>query len=130
MKKALIIDDNADNLKILSQLLVLAGVSYTAIQDPTTILEKPGLLNNVDIVFLDLEMPRLNGYELFPIIRDQIGVLIPIVACTIYTNEIDVARDIGFHSFLGKPLQADRFADQIHRILNGEPVWDLGGITG
>jgi two-component system cell cycle response regulator DivK len=34
------------------------------------------------------------------------------------------ARESGFDGFLGKPLDPDRFPEQIRRILNNEPVWE------
>jgi two-component system cell cycle response regulator DivK len=39
---------------------------------------------------------------------------------------MDRARAAGFDGFLGKPLDPDRFPDQIQKILNGQPVWELG----
>jgi two-component system cell cycle response regulator DivK len=39
---------------------------------------------------------------------------------------MEKARAAGFDGFLGKPLDPDRFPDQIRRILGGEEVWDLG----
>ena len=42
---------------------------------------------------------------------------------TVHVSEIGVARDLGFHSFLGKPLDVDKFPEQLKRILNDEPVW-------
>jgi len=38
---------------------------------------------------------------------------------------IDVARRAGFDSFIGKPLDLRGFPDQIRRILNGQPVWEV-----
>jgi len=35
------------------------------------------------------------------------------------------AREANFDGFIGKPLDPDRFPDQIQRILSGDPVWDL-----
>ncbi len=35
------------------------------------------------------------------------------------------AREAGFDGFLGKPIDPDRFPDQIAAILQGKPVWDL-----
>jgi two-component system, cell cycle response regulator DivK len=35
------------------------------------------------------------------------------------------AKSSGFDGFLGKPLDPDRFPDQIRRILAGEPVWEF-----
>jgi two-component system cell cycle response regulator DivK len=35
------------------------------------------------------------------------------------------ARNSGFDGFLGKPLDPDRFPDQIRNILAGEPIWEM-----
>jgi two-component system cell cycle response regulator DivK len=35
------------------------------------------------------------------------------------------ARTAGFDGFLGKPLDPDRFPDQVHRILAGDAVWEI-----
>jgi len=35
------------------------------------------------------------------------------------------ARASGFDGFLGKPIDPDRFPDQITRILTGESVWEM-----
>jgi two-component system cell cycle response regulator DivK len=35
------------------------------------------------------------------------------------------AKSSGFDGFLGKPLDPDKFPDQIRRILNGEAVWEF-----
>ncbi len=35
------------------------------------------------------------------------------------------AREAGFDGFIGKPLDPDRFPDQIKKILGGEAVWSL-----
>src|SRR4051812_45848770 len=106
---AMIIDDNATNLKILSQLLSMQGVTNTALQDATKIGEALKGLDRLDVIFLDLEMPRIDGYRVLGILRDDLGITVPIVACTVHTGEITTARDLGFHSFLGKPLHADKF---------------------
>jgi two-component system cell cycle response regulator DivK len=31
----------------------------------------------------------------------------------------------GFDGFIGKPLNPDKFPEQIHKVLSGEKVWDL-----
>ena len=45
-----------------------------------------------------------------------------------YEDQLAVARraeECGFDGFLGKPLDPDRFPDQIRRVLKGEPVWEI-----
>ncbi len=127
---ALVVDDNEFNLKVLARLLGAAGATYTIVQDPTRIEGILQTIEKLDIIFLDLEMPEINGYELLPILRKRLGTAIPIVACTVHTGEMKTAHDLGFHSFLGKPLHVDRFNDQLSRILSGEPVWDTGAVSG
>jgi two-component system cell cycle response regulator DivK len=39
--------------------------------------------------------------------------------------QIDKAKAAGFNGFLGKPLNLDRFPDQMKNILSGLPVWEL-----
>jgi CheY-like chemotaxis protein len=79
----------------------------------------------IDVVFLDLEMPGANGYQVLEKLRaDPRFQSVPVVAYTVHVSEISVAHEQGFHSFLGKPLDADRFPDQLARILSGESVWE------
>jgi two-component system cell cycle response regulator DivK len=40
-------------------------------------------------------------------------------------EQLQKARTAGFDGFIGKPLDPDRFPDQIRSILSGQPVWVL-----
>lgn len=123
-KRALIIDDNADNVGVLAEMLMLEDLEYVAIQNPRQINDIIAQDAKFDIVFLDLEMPHINGYEMLEILKgDARFENVPIVAYTVHVSEIGVAREMGFHSFLGKPLDADLFPQQLQRILNGEHIW-------
>lgn len=122
---ALIIDDNAGNVKVLGGLLSLEGISYTQVREPSQLPDILPELHPVDVVFLDLEMPDLNGYEVLRLIQEQAAFQdVPVVAHTVHINEINTARDLGFHSFISKPIKAERFPDQLARILRGERVWE------
>ncbi len=121
---ALIIDDDAYSLHVMERLLDQEDISYTAVADPTRLEDLLQTLDAVDIVFLDLEMPKLDGYEVLGILKKHLDAKVPIVACTVHTAEINNTRRQGFFSFVAKPLDLDRFSDQLHRILNGIPVWE------
>lgn len=121
---ALIIDDDAYSIHIMQRLLDQEDISYTAIPDPTQLESVLQTLERVDIVFLDLEMPKRDGYEVLAYLRQHIDARVPIVACTVHTAEIGNTRRQGFFSFVAKPLDQDRFSDQLHRILNGISVWE------
>ncbi len=121
---ALVIDDNTNNIGVLAELLRLEGVKVTTIQNPLKIdeaLEQP-----VDIIFLDLEMPEMDGYEVLGHFKADARLAgVPVVAYTVHVSEMITARQMGFHSFLGKPLDADKFPKQLERILQGERVWSM-----
>ena len=121
---ALIIDDDAYSIHVMERLLDQEDISYTAVADPTRLEGILQTLDTVDIVFLDLEMPKLDGYEVLAILKTHLTASVPIVACTVHTAEINNTRRKGFFSFVAKPLDLDRFSDQLHRILSGIPVWE------
>ncbi|HLY27648.1 MAG TPA: response regulator [Aggregatilineales bacterium] len=120
---ALIIDDNLQNLKVLAQLLSKQNITCTEIADTRKLPTMLDDLQHVSVVFLDLEMPSLNGYNTKEMLRSHFGN-IPIIAYTVHVSEINVVRDAGFDGFLGKPVDTARFPEQLARILRGEPVWD------
>lgn len=123
-KHALIIDDDAYNVYIMERLLDRENISYTAVTDTANLELTLSNLGKVDIVFLDLEMPKRDGYELKRVLSDYVKDGVPIVACTVHTAEIRNTRSLGFSSFIAKPLDMERFPDQLRRIFEGEPVWE------
>jgi two-component system cell cycle response regulator DivK len=122
---ALIIDDNANNIEVLEGLLAEQGIFVYTSQDPTRVDAELQKLDGVDVVFCDLEMPKVDGFQLLPMLRRQLGSSVPIIAYTVHLSEIDTARKVGFDGFLGKPLDADRFPELLKRILNGQSIWEL-----
>lgn len=124
MTHALIIDDDPQNVEVLARLLAMNGVTYTAILDGSELESSLFGVEQIDVIFLDLELPRQNGYDVYADLRSRLGETPPIVACTVHSNEISVTRQMGFDGFISKPIHPGRFPSQLAHILNGEPVWD------
>ncbi len=125
MSHVLIIDDDEVNVDILVRLLEPMNVSSTIVLEPQhieTALQDSPLL---DMVFLDLEMPVLDGYEVFAELKDRYGLTTPIIAYTVHTSESANAARLGFDGFIAKPLDADQFPALFQRLLNGERVWNV-----
>jgi CheY-like chemotaxis protein len=121
---ALIIDDNMESIEVLARLLAANDVTHTAVQDTSEVENVLQHMPEVDVIFLDLEMPKRNGYEIFEILRHNLGNVAPIVACTVHSNEIATTREVGFNGFIAKPLDPKVFARHLSQILNGKAVWD------
>jgi CheY-like chemotaxis protein len=123
-KHALIIDDDAYNVYVMERFLDKESISYTAITETTKLETLLPQLQQVDLVLLDLEMPKRDGYEVMLMLRQHLDSQVPIIACTVHTAEINRTRRFGFSGFIAKPLDMDRFSEQVRRILSGEPIWE------
>lgn len=124
-KHALIIDDNASNMNVLVRLLDKQEVSSTKVIDPKQLKNALQSIGHVDVVFLDLEMPMIDGFQVFDQLKSDTRFdNTPIIAYTVHVSELNEAHKYGFDGFLGKPLDSDRFPGQLRRIFNGEGVWE------
>ncbi len=123
--RALIIEDEQTSIDVLRNLLDQLEVETSVIWGGPDISEAISRTARPDVIFLDLEMPGLNGYEVLDLLRDDAefdGV--PIVAYTTHLSHMNNARNAGFDGFLGKPLHRAEFAEQLGRILDGDDVWE------
>lgn len=123
MPHALIIDDTPANITIMTRLLADAQFTYTAVSDLDSLHQAVQHLDRLDIVFTDLNLDGMTGYDVLAMLR-QYEIAVPIVACSVYTDEIIRAREMGFTSFIGYPLKMGQFINQVERILAGQAVWE------
>lgn len=125
--QALIIDDNELNSEVLATLLdSSSGIESIRLTAPSKIPATLRGLNNLRVIFLDLELPNYNGYQIHQDLRANAALNdVPIIAYTVHTNQVETIRQAGFDGLLAKPLNPSRFPDQIQRILNGKTVWEL-----
>lgn len=122
---ALIIDDNQLNGEVLTVILQNENVNVTTVSLPRNLPEVIKEIPRIDIVFLDLEFPNDDGFELLQSLRTYETLTdVPIVAYTVHTSEIERARQAGFDGFIGKPIDTRRFPEQLARLLSGEAVWE------
>ena len=84
-------------------------------------------LPQLDLILMDIRLPYEDGYQALRKIRGHPRLTSTrVVAVTAEASEEEMgkAQSAGFDGFLGKPLDPDRFPEQIRRILEGEPVWE------
>jgi chemosensory pili system protein ChpA (sensor histidine kinase/response regulator) len=105
-RRLLLVDDSVSVRKAVGQMLGRHGYQVTAVADGEEALEALRL-GSFDAVLTDLEMPRLNGYELIEEIRrGPRGGELPIVVITTRAGgkHIDLARRLGATACFGKPF--------------------------
>jgi two-component system cell cycle response regulator DivK len=125
----LVVEDNVSNFLLMARLLGILGVHCEWKTSGYEVVEYADTLPRVDLILMDIRLPYEDGYEALRKLRSSSTLRsVPVVAVTAYANEeqLSRARTAGFDGFLGKPLDPDRFPDQVQRILAGEPVWEVG----
>ena len=107
--KVLLVEDNAINQEVASMMFERAGVEVEIANNGKEGLEKylskPSLYN---IIFMDLHMPIMNGYEAAKTIRDH-DKNIPIIALSAaaMSEDIQKAKESGMNEHLSKPIDTD-----------------------
>jgi two-component system, cell cycle response regulator DivK len=121
MKTALIIEDNPDNMVLITRFLEKFG--YRAIQASTGMEGfEMALQKRPDFIILDIQLPDIEGTEVLRKIRSsEIGNSIPVIAMTSYAMSGDRERLLaaGCNGYIEKPIDPERVISQIRR-LTGE----------
>jgi CheY-like chemotaxis protein len=79
-----------------------------------------------DVIFLDIQIRPLNGYEILSQLRaDPAYQSVKVIALTASVMVQDVARlqETGFDGLIGKPVAHKIFPRLLNDIFAGEPVW-------
>ena len=124
----LVVEDNVSNFVLIARMLGYLGIHCEWKTSGYEVVEYADTLPRLDLILMDIRLPYEDGYGALKKIRQSERLKeTPIVAVTTEANseQIKKARAAGFDGFLGKPLDPDRFPDQIRQILKGEAVWEL-----
>jgi two-component system cell cycle response regulator DivK len=126
----LVVEDNLQNLVLIARLLAFIGVHrYEWKASGWQVLEFADTMPRVDLVLMDIHLPYEDGYDALAKLRsDRRFAETRVVAVTADANpaSMEKAKEAGFDGFLGKPIDPDRFPDQIISVLQGNQVWELG----
>ncbi len=119
----LLAEDVEINREIVLTLLEPTGLGIDCAENGKEALrlfiDKPG---HYDMIFMDVQMPEMDGYEATRRIRALGGaeaMNIPIVAMTanVFSEDIEKCKLAGMNDHLGKPLDIDAVMEKLHRYL-------------
>jgi chemosensory pili system protein ChpA (sensor histidine kinase/response regulator) len=119
-KFAIVVDDSITVRRVTQRLLERNGMRVLTAKDGVDALSL--LQEHVpDIILLDIEMPRMDGYEVAAHVRNDPRLRhVPIVMITSRVSEKHRARaiELGVDDYLGKPYQETQLLDAIDPLVN------------
>ena len=119
-KEVLIIDDSNTSLVLLESLLKRYGykvISASNGMQGLDLLKK----NTPDLIFLDLKMPVLDGFEFLEKVRkngDYINIPIVILSAATDSESIKRGVELGVTDYLSKPLDPEKVIELTKSILS------------
>ncbi len=118
---ALLVDDELTTLEVGCFMLEALGFQVHRASDGVEALE---LLRRttVDLVLIDLMMPRMNGVETFREMR-RLGIDTPVILSSAFAEEEagDYVRRDGFDDFIQKPYRMKELDDRVRRVVGRYP---------
>ncbi len=124
----LVVEDNVANFVLIARMLSYIGIETKWKTSGYEVVEFADTLPKIDLILMDIRLPYEDGYEALKKLRASErwkDVSVVAVTAEASVEQMRKAKEAGFDGFIGKPLDPDRFPDQIRRILAGEDVWEL-----
>ena len=114
--KILVVDDQDPNVLLLEKMLLGGGYrAITCTTDPTRVCELH-LLNHYDLILLDLQMPRMDGFEVMENLKQiESGGYLPVLVITAQSDHKVRALKAGAKDFVSKPFD---LAEVLLRVYN------------
>jgi CheY-like chemotaxis protein len=118
------VEDNDLNSEIASEIIGMTGASVEIVENGREAVERieNASDNWYDIVFMDVQMPVMNGYEATAAIRALPGRRgqIPIIAMTAnaFAEDVQLAKNTGMDEHIAKPLDFEKLNTVMEKYLN------------
>jgi len=124
----LVVEDNVPNFVLIARLLAYMGIQRCEWKTSGwQVVEFADTLPRIDLILMDIRLPYEDGFQALEKVREHPRLkdtLVVAVTAEGTVEQMNRAKTAGFDGFLAKPLDPDRFPEQIRRVLNGEPVWE------
>ncbi len=116
-KHILLVEDDYSSRILLEKVLVYHGATVKAVDNGEQAIAYILGENHVDLVILDIRLPRMDGYTVFNKIK-EFSPSIPVFAQTayIYSNEPENVIALGFDEYFSKPIDINLLLNKISAI--------------
>lgn len=126
--RILVAEDDKFHRELTARLLRGRGYEVTTVQDGEEAV-RSALEQLPDLVVLDVNMPRLDGYEVARLLRRApLTAAVPIVFLTSRAQDLDylIGFEAGANHYLTKPVDSPLLLKTVDCALRGEEVTDDG----
>ena len=122
-KRILLAEDNELNREIATEIIGMTGVTIDSAENGKIAVEKVMEAPEkwYDLIFMDIQMPIMNGYEATAAIRALAGSRgkVPIIAMTAnaFAEDVQLAKNTGMNEHIAKPLDLNKLNDVLKQWL-------------
>ena len=122
MMKIMLVEDNEINIEVAKELLSVVGIQVEMAMNGQlavdAVMEKES--GYFDLIFMDIQMPVMNGYEASKAIRASGRAdleKIPIVAMTAdaFADDIRKSEEAGMNDHISKPVDIERLEEALKK---------------
>jgi len=124
--KALILENNPINAELLIEILSQIGVESKVLYSSTSlfdVLEQ----ENFDLIFIDVLMPFMNGYEVLEALsKNPVSQDIPVIFLSAMSDTKDIVKglELGCYDYITKPYRAEELQAKVKNILKLKNLQD------
>lgn len=123
--RILVVEDNLINQTVVKRMLTKEGFDVDVAANGEQAVHKVGNGRNYDLVFMDCQMPRMDGYEATRRIRDiekndEADTHVPIIALTANAMQGDREKCLhaGMDDYIAKPVKKETIFEMLRRYLD------------
>ena len=123
-KRILLVEDNELNLEIAEEIISSTGVAVESASNGQEALNRfiESETGHYDLIFMDIQMPVMNGYEASRAIRSlerPDAITVPIIAMTAnaFAEDVVASRQAGMDEHITKPLAVEQLMECMHHWL-------------
>ncbi len=117
--KILLVDDNQVNRKVASEILLKSGCEVITADSGAKAITIFGEKHGFDVIFMDIQMPEMDGIETTKKMRQLYGNTLPkVVAMTAYSMQHDRERFLseGMDDYVPKPIRASILIQKVNEL--------------
>jgi CheY-like chemotaxis protein len=120
-RRVLLVEDNELNIEVAEELLKIVGIQVEKAMDGqqalACVMEKPA--GYYDLIFMDIQMPNMNGYEATKAIRlsgrkDLEEIPIVAMSANAFVDDVNQSKEAGMNDHIAKPVEIPKLEKALH----------------